>query len=376
MCVRCIIIEKQNNVLTLIAKVFYKYYKGSLYMNEETIVYVYYILIMMIIVGVLYLLSLFDVATSVDYICDRRASCGCSKQVTAILTKIVGGEPVGIPHSWGWMASLRRDSMHSCGASLLTPWFVITAAHCLDDIESLSRITLNFGTIDYLTIGELRSITKMIIHPLYDQTLKTNDLAILRLNKPIDLIKSNISCICLPERSEFDLRSVAQYPPVGVNLIAIGWGMTSFAMRLPSPVLRQVTLQSMDPNEVACTNQINDDVLQFCAGYPEGGRDTCRGDSGGPLMLFTNGRWQLTGITSYGGICGSPETAGIYTRVAYYDSFIQEIIQSNETLVPNTKDTDGNIERSSNTNSIYQKASVELPFFLLFIVYNKICFLK
>lgn len=328
---------------------------------------------MIIVLIALYLFSLFNITTPVNYICDRRAPCGCSKQVTAILTKIIGGEPVNIPHSWGWIASLRRDGMHSCGASLLTPWFAITAAHCLDDIESLSRITLNFGITNYSTIGELRSITKMIIHPLYNQTFKTNDLAILRLHKSIDLINSNISCICLPERSEFNLR-VAEYPPIGVNLVAIGWGLTAFSMLLPPTILRQVTLQSMDPTEVSCTNEINDDVLQFCAGYPEGGRDTCRGDSGGPLMLFTNGRWQLTGITSYGGICGSPETAGVYTRVAYYDSFIQEIINSKETFVPILKETDANIESSSNTEIFYQKSSIELVFLLLLIVYKNIFF--
>jgi secreted trypsin-like serine protease len=213
----------------------------------------------------------------------------------------------------------------------------------------------------------------MFIHPLYNQTFKTNDLAILRLHKPIDLIHSNISCICLPERSEFNLR-VAEYPPVGVDLVAIGWGLTAFSMAFPPAILRQVTLQSMDPTEVSCTNEINDDVLQFCAGYPEGGRDTCRGDSGGPLMLFTNGRWQLTGITSYGGICGSPDTAGVYTRVAYYDSFIQEIINSNETFVPIVKQIDADKGLSSNTETFYQNSPIELIFLRLFIVHKNIFF--
>jgi secreted trypsin-like serine protease len=327
----------------------------------------------MIVLVVLCLFSLIDIAIPVDYTCDRHAPCGCSKQSTAILTKIIGGEPVSIPHSWGWIASLRRDGMHSCGASLLTPWFAITAAHCVDDVELLSCISLNFGITNFSTIGELRNITKMFIHPLYNQTFKTNDLAILRLHKPIDLIHSNISCICLPERSEFNLR-VAEYPPVGVDLVAIGWGLTAFSMAFPPAILRQVTLQSMDPTEVSCTNEINDDVLQFCAGYPEGGRDTCRGDSGGPLMLFTNGRWQLTGITSYGGICGSPDTAGVYTRVAYYDSFIQEIINSNETFVPIVKQIDADKGLSSNTETFYQNSPIELIFLLLFTVYKNIFF--
>jgi secreted trypsin-like serine protease len=338
----------------------------------------------MLIVFILYLFALFDVTTPTDYTCDHDAICGCSKQSTITISKIIGGEPDNILHSWGWIASLRRNKIHSCGASLLAPWYAITAAHCVFDITSLSHLSLNFGITNLATIGQLRNVTKVYIHPLFDQQLLTNDLAILRLNKAIDLNNSDISTICLPNTSEFNL-DLAEYPPTGVNLIAIGWGITEPFTELPSPILRQVTLQAMASNDTSCTNTINDDIRQFCAGYSEGGKDTCKGDSGGPLMFFQNGRWQLTGLTSYGGICGSPGFAGVYTRVAYYDSYIQEIINSNDsyiqevvnsndTYIITSKDIDEANIPGSNTERFYQKSKIEFVFMFILIVNRKLFF--
>ncbi|CAF2605158.1 unnamed protein product [Rotaria sp. Silwood2] len=326
---------------------------------------------MITFVVLLFLFSIFDATISITYTCDRRATCGCSKRSTIILSKIIDGEPVTISHSWGWMASLRRNDIHQCGASLITPSFVITAAHCVNDIPSLSCLSLNFDINNLSNIGELRNVTKMYIHPLYDQRLYINDLAILRLHKPIDLSNSNMSIICLPAITDFNLEQ-AEYPPIGENLIAIGWGTTEPFVRMPSPILQQVTVKTIARTDSSCLNTINDDIVQFCAGLPEGGKDTCQGDSGGPLMLFKNGRWQLIGITSYGGICASPGFAGVYTRLAYYDSYIRKIIQSDDSLISNIKKLELENESRSSTEILYHKPMIQLYFICLFIPYRKL----
>lgn len=62
-----------------------------------------------------------------------------------------------------------------------------------------------------------------------------------------------------------------------------------------------------------------------CAGGEEG-KDACKGDGGGPMVCESKGKWQLTGVVSWGIGCGQSGVPGVYARVSHYLDWIQGII--------------------------------------------------
>ncbi len=92
--------------------------------------------------------------------------------------------------------------------------------------------------------------------------------------------------------------------------------------------------------------------------------DTCQGDSGGPLMIFTQSQqWELVGLTSYGIGCAEPNYAGVYTRVAAFQSWIASTT-GNAYTIPSSSNP-ANINVNSNNSRGTKKV---LPVSYLLIV--------
>lgn len=70
----------------------------------------------------------------------------------------------------------------------------------------------------------------------------------------------------------------------------------------------------------------------FCAGVPEGGRDSCLGDSGGPFTLKDDDWFWAAGIVSWGVDCGQPGRYRVFTKVTNYLDWINQTMQDNEQL--------------------------------------------
>lgn len=91
----------------------------------------------------------------------------------------------------------------------------------------------------------------------------------------------------------------------------------------PRNILRAVNLPIV--NQDYCNSQYGGRITpqMICAGFQEGGKDTCFGDSGGPLTCQQNGEKQLVGIVSFGRGCARPNYPGVYVRLTAVRDWIQ-----------------------------------------------------
>lgn len=117
----------------------------------------------------------------------------------------------------------------------------------------------------------------------------------------------------------------------GVPCVTTGWGVTEeFDVDSVAEKLQEVVVRVIG-NEKCMSypehGMVTDKMI--CAGYKDGGKDACSGDSGGPLMckVEENGPWVFYGITSFGIGCARPDAPGVYARVPKFVDWIKQITQ-------------------------------------------------
>ena len=242
--------------------------------------------------------------------------------------RIVGGREAE-PGEWPWQIALIHAGGDPyldqfCGGTLISPLWVVTAAHCAeeaapDDLQVLAGIH-NLVETDP---GYVRlDVAEIIIHPDYGLVNQyDSDIALLRLATPAP--------IRLPSAAGLPIAGAALVPEsvgplVGVESTVTGWGNRTPGSNDYPATLHEVEVPIVS-NE-ACRNAYGQTITDtmLCAGVPEGGKDSCQGDSGGPLVIFNDARsrWELAGVVSWGYGCALPGTPGVYTRVATFARWV------------------------------------------------------
>uniref|UniRef100_A0A0A1X8W6 Serine protease easter n=1 Tax=Zeugodacus cucurbitae TaxID=28588 RepID=A0A0A1X8W6_ZEUCU len=165
-------------------------------------------------------------------------------------------------------------------------------------------------------------INNILRHPRYNPRNLDYDVALLRLKDRVEYTRF-IKPICLP--MDVSLRG-KRYD--GNSATIVGWGLTETNQL--SDIKLKATVQIIYGNN-GKKFRVHDSKI-----YATGnGNDSCRGDSGGPLMIKEevneNKNWYLIGIISYGNLnntCGTEESIGIYARVSSFLDWINDTIRT------------------------------------------------
>jgi secreted trypsin-like serine protease len=220
------------------------------------------------------------------------------------LDSIVGGRPtMGFPEC----VAVGGAQGFFCSGTLIAPNVVITAKHCA--ALPVTRVFLNGSDVRDPSAAEIINVKSRHLHP-------QNDIMLLVLER-----NSSVTPAHIAQGPE-----IAAAAPTEATLV--GFGTVDFAGSFGYGVKRRVevpiaSLLCQGPDDAADFGCVPG--KEMVAGHRGLDRDSCKGDSGGPLYIKSaDGEFYLLGATSRGigsRTCGD---GGIYVRVDQFIDWIEE----------------------------------------------------
>nr|XP_021207850.1 phenoloxidase-activating factor 3 isoform X4 [Bombyx mori] len=266
---------------------------------------------------------------------------GCCGLEATETDRLTGGTETEL-YQYPWTVLLKttfnygtHKAAFNCGGSLISSRYVLTAGHCVFDPNgTIANVEVHLAEYDkqsfpvdckmVLGVGQ-KCIQNLIMygedvirHPLYDDNSLSNDIALIRLRGNVPYT-DYIRPICLPpiniDDPEFS----------NLRLAVAGWGSNG---RFISDIKQSTVVNLVPQARCKFFYPALSDTQLCAAGYS--GEDTCKGDSGGPLMTVYGGKYFVVGVVS-GKRADSPcgtSMPSLYSNVYRYIDWIRSNIRN------------------------------------------------
>ncbi|XP_023161602.2 trypsin beta-like [Drosophila hydei] len=267
---------------------------------------------MAIILRLLLLLGSVLTAASQLYNISSNPHINAIEHLELLPTRIVNGVRISCQRA-PYQAALRYEGQFICGGSILSRYWILTAAHCVDGQRGRYRVRV--GSTQQPRGGQLHRVKSVVMHANYNRRSMQNDLALLRLATPLSYGRC-VQPVRLPSSSK------RQAPPR--CLLVSGWGLRKETAQNVQRYLRATSVCRVSASR--CDRMYRRGGVRIyrqmlCA--QRLGHDSCSGDSGGPLA---SGR-TLYGVVSFGIGCANRNYPGVYVNVKRYNGWIRSVIE-------------------------------------------------
>ncbi|HEX4751392.1 MAG TPA: serine protease [Solirubrobacterales bacterium] len=287
--------------------------------------------------GAIALLSAFTMLASLVVAATAVASPGSTSTATSnpkATASVIGGHDTTVEKypSLAFIEGVQATDGYACSGSVVAPRVVLTAGHCVEDLESSSLVepglvgvATGVSNLQNIPADKISTVERVLVYPHFDPSQLHGDAGLLILKAPV-----SATPIALATSADSSL-----YEP-GTKLTIAGWGVDKQGSEEIPNQLQAATVPVEESSR--CQKGIRriypflDPSLQVCTiDAPQLKITPCHGDSGGPAIATrADGSMVEVGITSMGNATCKPTSPAVYTRVDQISAWVQKWIAAVE----------------------------------------------